>query len=88
MLPHKWQGDLDKDDTLSLQTALIIEGLYPPLGRTKNDCPRTGKFGPCTKKSLGLFQDKYGITGETDMVGVKTKNILNYRYSEAPLSPQ
>ena len=94
MLPHKWQGDdtnntnNTKNDTLSLQTALIIEDLYPPVGRTKNDCPRTGKFGPCTKKSLGLFQDKYGITGETDTVGVKTKNILNYRYSQVPLSPQ
>lgn len=86
MLPHSWRDDVNNksanmDDVLALQTALTLEGLYPTNGKTKNDCPITGKFGPCTAEALENFQKKYGITGEKGIVGNRTKNILNSEYS-------
>jgi peptidoglycan hydrolase-like protein with peptidoglycan-binding domain len=69
------------DDVLALQTAMLIDGVYPGAGKTKNDCPRTGKLGPCTLSALNTFQKKYGIKGEEGMVGEKTKKILNTKYS-------
>lgn len=86
MLPYKWENNinrntLDKNPVLALQSALIIEGLYPPREKNKNDCPRTGKFGPCTIEALSTFQKKYGISGENEMVGEQTKKILNEKYS-------
>ncbi|MES3031482.1 MAG: N-acetylmuramoyl-L-alanine amidase [Patescibacteria group bacterium] len=86
VLPHTWNEDIKKQatptrDVFALQTALILEGLYPPAGNTKNECPRTGKFGPCTEKALTEFQKKYSITGEHALVGEKTRSILNSRYS-------
>jgi hypothetical protein len=86
MLPHVWNKDLsknstDKVETLALQSALLLEGLYPPKNKTKNDCPRSGKFGPCTTDALTNFQKKYGIRGERDVMGEQTKKILNTKYS-------
>jgi N-acetylmuramoyl-L-alanine amidase len=86
MLPYVWKNEItktdsDKNDVLALQSALLVEGVYPPGERSKNDCPRTGMFGPCTTTSLALFQKKYGITGEDNKVGEQTKNILNQRFS-------
>ncbi len=86
MLPYSWKGELSKDkadksDVLALQTALSLEGVYPVPGKTKNDCPRTGRFGPCTSEALGIFQKKYGIVGEKERVGEKTKKVLNNLYS-------
>ena len=86
MLPHDWKLNLNKDnasagDVLALQSALLLEGLYPPQNKTKNDCPRSGKFGPCTENALSNFQKKYGIKGENDMVGTQTKKLLNTKYS-------
>ena len=86
MLPHTWQEDLNKDtkdkgDVLALQTALLLEGVYPGVGKTKNDCPRTGKFGPCTAEAVNNFQKKYKITNEKELVGEQTKKILNNLYS-------
>lgn len=81
VLPYKWQRPLDgnkalPEDVFALQTALIFDGSYPPVGKTKNDCPRTGKIGPCTRTSLNVFQDKYGVIGESGMVGEKTLQAL------------
>ena len=86
MLPHIWNNDLtvsdsNTKDVLALQTALLIDGVYPGQGKTKNDCPRTGRFGPCTREALNVFQKKYKINGEEGMVGDKTKKVLNERYS-------
>jgi N-acetylmuramoyl-L-alanine amidase len=64
-------------DVFALQTALMVDGVYPPNGRSKNDCPRTGIIGPCTRAALGLFQDKYDISGEQGVVGGKTLEVLN-----------
>lgn len=90
MLPHSWSGSFDKksanhNDVLALQSALIVDGLYPPEGKKKNDCPRTGRFGPCTQESLTAFQKRYKITGEEGVVGEKTKKVLNERYSGVTL---
>ena len=86
VLPHVWKEDIKKQspisqDIFALQTALILEGIYPPKGETKNSCPRTGKLGPCTLRSLALFQEKYSITGEIGVVGERTRAALNARYS-------
>ncbi len=86
VLPYTWKNTLDeksieKNDIFALQTALTLDGVYPPQGKQKNDCPRTGKIGPCTKASILEFQKKYGITGEGGVVGKKTLDILNNKFS-------
>lgn len=90
ILPYAWKDPMDgKDDqamdVFALQTALIVDGVYPPEGESLNDCPRTGKFGPCTKASLQEFQSKHGITGEEDVAGAKTIKKLNQLYSAKPI---
>jgi N-acetylmuramoyl-L-alanine amidase len=86
VLPYKWENIMDeksdsKSEIFALQTALAHEGVYPPQGMDKNSCPRTGKIGPCTKASINEFQKKYGIKGENNVVGKKTLEILNNKYS-------
>ncbi|MDQ5893652.1 MAG: MurNAc-LAA protein, partial [Patescibacteria group bacterium] len=86
MLPYNWTGDIttkdsNKSDVLALQSALLLEGTYPPQAKTKNDCPRSGKFGPCTISALAEFQKKYGIDGNGERVGSETRKVLNERYS-------
>lgn len=84
MLPHDWQKTFSKTnsdsataDILALQSALIIDGEYPTENQTKNDCPRSGIFGDCTAKALSAFQNKHNITGESGVVGAKTRAVLN-----------
>lgn len=86
MLPHSWKARISKDsvdrgDIIALQTALTLEGEYPPIHKTKNDCPRSGRFGPCTISALTSFQKKHGIVGEKEFVGEATKKVLNDKYS-------
>ena len=86
VLPYSWKNNLSKnsnykEDILALQTSFIIEGIYSGNGEIDNECPRTGKFGKCTASALNKFQQKYGIKGETGIVGEQTRNILNNRYS-------
>lgn len=81
VLPYKWDEPLMANkalpaDVFALQTALIFDGIYPPDGKTKNECPRTGKIGTCTRTSLEVFQNKYGITNESGMAGEKTLEAL------------
>jgi N-acetylmuramoyl-L-alanine amidase len=88
VLPYQWaapmkESDVPAADAYALQTALILDGDYPPKGETMNDCPRTGKFGPCTKAALAAFQDKYQISGEAGVAGPKTIEALNKIYSAA-----
>ena len=85
-LPHSWKTNItkdsfDKNDVLSLQSALVLDGEYPPKNETKNECPRTGKFGPCTLSAVADFQNKYNITNEKGFVGENTRKILNSLYS-------
>lgn len=85
ILPHEWKKGMTAEnavptDVYALQTALQIEGIYPPTGSEKNDCPRSGTIGACTRKALDVFQQKYGISGEKGVVGSKTLNALNSKY--------
>lgn len=86
MLPHSWTNVVSSnkgssEDVLALQSALLLDGLYPGNGKTKNDCPRSGRVGPCTLSALEAFQKRYGITGESGYVGERTRLILNGKYS-------
>ena len=86
MLPYSWKNKIsenysNRNDVLALQTALMLDGDYPANGETKNACPRTGKFGPCTMDALKLFQNKYNIKDENNFVGEKTEGMLNSLYS-------
>lgn len=83
VLPHKWNGALSDnskstEDIYALQTALLVDGVYPPTDKSKNDCPRTGRIGPCTRTAVELFQKKYGIREQG--IGAKTIEVLNQRY--------
>ena len=85
MLPYRWTTEIsDKNgsvsDIFALQSALVADGAYPPGGKTKNECPRTGKLGGCTKAALKAFQEKYGVEEEKGMVGAKTLEVLNRVY--------
>ncbi len=86
MLPYEWKDNMtkdskDKDAVLALQTALLLEHVYPPENKTRNECPRSGRFGPCTSTALAEFQRKNGIKNESEKVGEETKKILNGKYS-------
>ena len=86
LIPHQWNSQMAKEkakseDVLSLQTALLLEGMYPPAHRSMNDCPRSGTFGECTREALASFQQKYNITSEKEVVGPKTLDVLNSLYS-------
>lgn len=85
VLPHIWnnnltEADITSEEIFALQTALMTEGVYPPLGKSKNDCPRTGIIGPCTRAALQTLKDKYQIADEQEILGVKTRKVLNDRY--------
>lgn len=86
LLPYRWHIDLEKGteakrDILSLQVALTLAEVYPPPGKSKNDCGLTGFFGPCTKASVQLFQQKHGIAPAEGYVGEKTRLKLNTLYA-------
>ncbi len=85
VLPHLWDKNLTETtissaDVFALQTALMIERVYPPPGKSKNDCPRDGKIGPCTRSALRAFQDKYKIQEEQGRIGSETRRILSKNY--------
>ena len=86
ILPYTWHMTTLYDTATSvggvyaLQTALIVDGVYPPGNRSKNDCPRTGRIGPCTKAAIESFQRKYGLDS-TGSVGPRTVEKLNGLYS-------
>ncbi len=54
----------DPKDIYAMQTALMMAGVYPPQGKSFNDCPHTGIFGPCTKMALRALQQQHSIVGE------------------------
>lgn len=83
-LPYAWetplaQGAAAHPSVLSLQAALLFEELYPPEGN-KRACPITGSFGPCTRRAVSAFQEKYNITPATGVAGEMTLTKLNELY--------
>lgn len=85
LIPHEWHEDLEKGDEANpdvarLQAALMLEGVYPPPGKEKNDCGITGYFGPCTELSVKAFQEKHGIEPAQGFVGELTRRKLNEIY--------
>ncbi len=85
VLPYNWSNVLDEQtpsslDIFALQTAMIADGEYPPEDKTKNECPRTGAIGPCTKDALVSFQEKHGIEGEDGLLELKTLDFLKKNY--------
>lgn len=68
-------------DIYALQTALIMDGDFPPKDKSKNDCPHNGTIDKCTKSSLIEFQKKNDIINET-IFGEKTFELLNKIYYE------
>ncbi len=84
-LPHSWKKIVSEKnaqnvDVFALQSALLVDGEYPPATKGLTDCPRTGKLGPCTQQALQSFQKKYGITGENSIMGQKTLEVLNTNF--------
>ena len=71
------KGDFSDHDVFSLQMFLSREGIYPPPGFSKNDCPISGSFGHCTEKSVIIFQKKHDISPASGFVGPKTRYVLN-----------
>ena len=39
-------------EVLALQGKLTLQGLYPPPGYSKNDCPLSGYYGLCTEEAV------------------------------------
>ncbi len=82
---YTWNSGTNKNSTstdiYALQTALIMDGDYPPAGKTKNDCPHSGSFGACTVSALSAFQKKNNIVGENGIVGQKSFDILGAIYN-------
>lgn len=71
----------DPKDIYALQTALLMDGDFPPAGKTPYDCPHSGTLGPCTRAALAAFQQKNGITGER-VGGQQTFTLLQNIYWE------
>lgn len=63
-------------EVFAFQAALASHGLYPPKNSSRNDCPLSGLFGPCTRAALDAFQQKYNISDEQGVVGAKTLKTL------------
>jgi len=87
LLPYEWkrpltQGLRGDPDVLSLQTALHIEGVYPPSGKTLGQCPINGNFGPCVASALEFFQKKYNLREALGSFGAATRDTLNGLYGQ------
>ena len=87
LLPHKWDEPVPAGvqynlSVLSLQAALALEGVYPPVGSDPHDCPMAGTYGACTRKSIAMFQQKYGISDKSGTFGEGTARKLNELYGE------
>lgn len=85
-LPYLWNSNLKKGvrgdkSVFAMQTALVLQSLYPPEQKNKNDCPVNGNFGPCTMHAVVDFQKKYEIKPASGFVGKLTRSKLNELYS-------
>ncbi len=95
LLPNKWNSGLiygikNNKNVLSLQLALVGQGVYPPESYSLKDCPITGNFLKCTKLAIGQFQEKYSsdilkpinLSVATKILGPMTLKKLNSLYSK------
>jgi len=87
LLPHTWRevvaaGAQHNPSILSLQAALVLEGVYPPKELDTHICPLAGTYGACTKKSLASFQQKYNLADQRGKLGQGTIQKLNELYGE------
>lgn len=82
LLPYTWErnlkkGDKGEKDVLVLQAYLTQQGLYPPKGKSRNECPLTGIFGECTVTALQAFQRASDITPASGFFGPRTREVIN-----------
>jgi len=87
LFPYAWERNLEygmrgNKDVFLLQMALLIEGVYPPEGSTKQDCPISSNFLDCTKRAVESFQKKYDIE-QAGIVGPLTRAQLNNIYNKS-----
>jgi len=80
-LSHTWASTLfsspKKDiDVLALQYALKELGWYPPAPLSRDKCPITGIFGPCTKSAVQAFQKSEGLL-TSGVLTQSTRSLLN-----------
>lgn len=68
---YNWQKNLSRSknpvpdpDVLALQFALSEHGFYPPLGKTRTECPFTGRFGDCTHMAVVAFQTAHSLRAD------------------------
>ncbi len=85
-LPYIWKSDLEKGvkgskEVFVLQTALILNNIYPPKYFSKNDCPLSGNFGDCTALAVKEFQKENNIEPASGFVGPATRKKLNEIFS-------
>lgn len=73
------------EDIYALQTALIMDGSFPPVGKNKNQCPHSGAYDTCTNTALKEFQKKYAILGES-LSGTKTFTLLSNIYAKIKIN--
>ncbi|MBI4121198.1 MAG: peptidoglycan-binding protein [Parcubacteria group bacterium] len=67
LLPYEWPSKTFSDgmrgkDVFALQSALRIEGYYPPSGLSLASCPLSGVYGPCTTFAVKAFQNAKGLS--------------------------
>lgn len=91
LLPYSGNSEVNKTtlantEVLAFQAGLLAKGFYPPENYTRNDCPVSGLFGPCTKKALSAFQNEFRINGESGVVGPKTRAELRKLYEPSLVS--
>lgn len=65
-----------KDDVVALQYALHEIGMYPPKNFTREKCPFSGIFGPCTKASVQQFQKSKQLMA-SGVLTPSTRSALN-----------
>jgi len=85
LLPYQFkhtltQGSPAGRDILSLQEALSLQGVYPPDGEDLHSCPKSGHFGPCTRRGVREFQELFGLPS-TGYVDAGTQAKLSELYS-------
>lgn len=81
LVPSKFTKDLTRKTkpdvaVLGLQAVLREQEFYPPKGKTLNECPLSGVFGPCTEIAVKAFQKAHGIS-QIGRVGPATRAKLN-----------